>query len=87
MLELACEEGELERLGHAPEHRPSLLGEGDRGLEELLHLESGSDLDADERCVRAGVGEVVRYAGRDDDDLFGTCNDALTADPENASSL
>ena len=65
LLELAGEEGELERLGDAAEHRASLLGERNGGLEEPLHLERRSDLDTHERRSVAVVGEVVRYAGRD----------------------
>src|SRR5262245_5096458 len=37
LLELACEEGELEGLWDAAEHRPPTFGQHDRGLEELLH--------------------------------------------------
>ena len=69
-------------LGYAPEHRASLLGECDRGLEELLHLERGPDLDPDERGLVAGVGEVVRDAGRDDDDVAGLGDDPLAPHPE-----
>ena len=46
VAELAREEGELERLGDAAEHRPTLLGKRDRCLEQLLHFQCGADLDA-----------------------------------------
>jgi hypothetical protein len=38
VLELSREEGEVEWLRDPAEHRSPLLGERDRGLEELLHL-------------------------------------------------
>src|SRR5262249_47422562 len=75
--ELAREEGELERLGDAAEHRPPLLGEGDGRLEEPLHLERGPDLDPNERRLVAVVGEVVRHARRNHDQLAWLRDDPL----------
>jgi hypothetical protein len=62
IFELAREEGEVERPWDAAHHRAPLLGEGNGCLEELLHLESGADLDANERVLVADVGEVERRA-------------------------
>ena len=85
LLELAREEREIEGLRDAAQHRPSLLGERDGRLEELLHPERGPDVDADERGLVAGVGEVVRHAGRDDDDVAGPRDDPLRAASGSAS--
>jgi hypothetical protein len=39
----------------------------DGGLEQVLHVERGDDLDAAARGLVAGVLELVHRAGRDDD--------------------
>ena len=43
------EEREVQRLRDAAEHRVSLVGERDRGLEETFHLQGRAHFDADER--------------------------------------
>jgi hypothetical protein len=82
LLELTGEERKLEWLGDAAEHRAPLLGERNRGLEQLLHPERGPNLDPDERHLVSVVGEVVGQAGWDDDDLPGPGDDPLSPHSE-----
>ena len=82
LLEFARKQGEVERLRDALHHRAPLFGERDRRFEELLDLERGSYLDADERVLVAGVREVVRDAGRDDDHGAGAGDDPLPSQRE-----
>jgi len=82
VLELRHEQGEVERLRDASQHRASLLGQPDRCLEQLLHPQRGAHLDHDERLVVARVREVVAYTGRDDDRFTWSGDDPLAADSE-----
>ncbi len=64
LLELAHEQSELERLRDATQHRASLLGEADGGLEQLLHLKGGSDLDGRPTTLLCGAVRFDHPAAR-----------------------
>ena len=72
----------MERLGHALASCVALERELDRGLEQLLHVERGDDLDAAARDLVAAVGETMHAAGGDDDGVAGTRHDLAQAHAE-----
>jgi hypothetical protein len=77
------EHGELERVTRqsATSHAPGLGHRDDLG-EHVLHRQRGADLDAQARLLGARVGERVRHAGRDLDDVAGAGEHGAQADPE-----
>src|SRR3954468_22590815 len=80
--ELAGELGQRERARHAARQRAAVLRQADGGLEQLGHLQRRADLDASTGDALAAVGELVRLAGRNGDDVAGLGDDRLAAELE-----
>ena len=76
------DDGEADRVRHAPRVRLAVGGEGEHRLEEPLELERRADLAAEAGPCVAGVAEAVHGARLDGDDLSGAGDDLRAPVPE-----